>query len=570
VPKRRPQAMTNVTKRDRQAAGIAELVSLAGFVSSATPMPVLPVRLRRPAPAPVRAGGPDERPADAARRQRQEAGIAALLGIATEVSLERSEAATVLLPRLRPPAGADQPSPGVVGPETGAGWRRWKLVQARLQADHMVRNSLYLILSSGLQAALGFAFWIIVARLFSPGDVGEASSLISATTVLAFLALLGLNSTFVRYLPTAADKDALITAGLVLVAACGAGVALLYLLLTPVLAPRLAFVAHRPLLAASFVLLTAAAAVNLLTDSVFIAARKAGYNALMDGGVGGVTKVASSVILVGTGAYGLFCASAGGFATAALASLVLMTTALHWRPSFRNSFRAIKPVLRFTGANYAGNVLSMLPTLVVPLIVLDRLGAPSAAYYFVAFQMATLLYSASYAVAQASLAEGSHDGVDWLELLRRTRRVLMMLTLPACLGLVVVAHWVLLAFGTKYSQHGTTSLIMLALAAIPTAASGWLWPMLRLQGRLWALLMSAGVYAISICGLAWVLAPYGLGALSAAWPIGGLLGAAAAAVPQNASRHRRAGRTRGQGSVLPLRPAAPPPDPQVARAPAAS
>src|SRR5450759_909702 len=101
----------------------------------------------------------------------------------------------------------------------------------RLWTDHLVRNSLYLILSSGLQAALGFAFWIITARLFSTADVGRASSLISATTVISYLALLGLNSTLVRHLPTAPDRNALITAGLLLVAGCGAGIGLLYVCL---------------------------------------------------------------------------------------------------------------------------------------------------------------------------------------------------------------------------------------------------------------------------------------------------------------------------------------------------
>src|ERR1035441_187109 len=180
----------------------------------------------------------------------------------------------------------------------------------RLWTDHLVRNSLYLILSSGLQAALGFAFWIITARLFSTADVGRASSLISATTVIAYLALLGLNSTLVRHLPTAPDRDALITAGLLLVAGCGAGIGLLYVLLIPVLAPRLAFVQHQPALAAGFVLLTAAAAVNLITDSVFVASRKAGYNTLADGGIGGVTKVVSVVLLARPRAHRVFCAPA--------------------------------------------------------------------------------------------------------------------------------------------------------------------------------------------------------------------------------------------------------------------
>ena len=426
-----------------------------------------------------------------------------------------------------------------------------------LRTDHMVRNSLYLILSSGLQAALGFAFWIVTARLFSTADVGRASSLISATTVIAYLALLGLNSTLVRYLPTALDRDALISFGLLLVALCGAGIGLLFVLATPVLAPRLAFVEHQPALAAGFVLLTAAAAVNLLTDSVFIAARKAGYCALTDGAIGGAIKILSGMILAGTGAYGLFCASVGGFASAALASLVLMTTALHWRPSLRKPLQTLRPLLRFSGASYAGNVLCVLPPLVVPLIVIDRLGAPSAAYYFVAFQVATLLYSGAYAVGQTFLAEGSYTGADRRELLQRSRRVLTVSCLPACLVLVVAAHWALLAFGAKYSQHGTPSLILLAVAAMPIAANSWLWTVLRLSGQLRVLVLSNGVYAVAICGLAWLLAPTGLTGLTAAWPIGSLLSAALAALPSRApARHRRTAQTRPGSRAQPRRTAA--------------
>jgi O-antigen/teichoic acid export membrane protein len=429
-----------------------------------------------------------------------------------------------------------------VVPPMAAGLKRgpWRKARERLLADHMVRSSLYLTLSSGLQAGLGFTFWVITARLFSTASVGRAGSLIAATVVIAYLAQLGLNNTFIRYLPTASDRNALMTSGCLLVAMCGIGMGLMYLVLTPVLAPRLGFVAHSPAFAAGFVLMAGAGAVNVLTDSIFIAERKASCNALVDGGIGGVTKVSSGVILAGTGAYGLFCASAGGPLAACLASMILMTTALSWRPSLRRPLAALRPVLRFSGANYAGNVLSLLPMLVVPLIVLDRLGPSAAAYYFVAYQVATLLYSAGYALEQAFLAEGSQAGVSWRQLLRRSLRVLALLTLPACLLLAAAGHWILLVFGTRYSQHGTPSLILLAAAAIPLAANNWLMTVLRLSGRLRAIVVSSGVYAVAICGLAWFLAPHGLGVLTAAWPIGGLAGAgvAAASIPRYEPRHR--------------------------------
>jgi hypothetical protein len=144
----------------------------------------------------------------------------------------------------------------------------------------------------------------------------------------------------------------------------------------------------------------------------------------------------------------------------------------------------------------------------------------------------------------------------------------MVLCLPACLVLVVSARWVLLVFGTRYSQHAAPGLMLLAVAAVPIAANHWLWTVLRLSGRLRALVMSNGAYAIGICGLAWLLAPHGLSALTAAWPAGGLLGAVVAAALQHAPpRHRRTARTRRLGARLALRRAAPPPDHQVTQSP---
>lgn len=495
-------------------------------------------------------------PADAALRARQAQGLTALLAIAVHTSLAVSQASTSLVSaapaqpqvagarREPPPTAGDQAAQGPIG-----------ALRARLGTDHMVRNSLYLIISSGVQAGLGFAFWIVAARLFSTADVGRASSLISATVVIAYLALLGLNSTLVRYLPTAPDADSLISAGLMLVAACGAVIGLLYVLATPIIAPRLDFIEHHALFAIGFVVLTAAASVNLLTDSVFVASRRAGLCALTDGAIGGTCKIVSAVALAGAGAYGVFAASTGAFAASALVSIALIVIVLRCRPALRNPFATLMPLLRFSAANYVANILNLLPVLVVPLIVLDRLGARDAAYYFVAFQIATLLYSAAYAVGQAFLAEGSYAGTNRRELFKRSRRILVALYLPAVIVVILAARWVMLVFGAKYSQFGTSSLILLAVAAIPIAACNWSWTVLRLSGRLTAIVASSVVYTVAICALAWILAPGGLAFLSAAWPIGALAAALVASLtvalcpakaPSHAASRRgaRAGRRR--------------------------
>ena len=407
---------------------------------------------------------------------------------------------------------------------------RLRLLVTSLRTDYLVRNSLYLMLSSGIQAVLGFTFWIVMARLYSTDDVGIASSMISATSLITFFSLFGLNSTLLRFLPTAHNKHSLVTASFILVACLGAAIGLAYILLTPVIAPRLAFVEHQPGLIVGFVLLTSAAAVNLLTDSVFIASRKAAFCALTDGAVMGISKIIFGVILASAGAYGLYSAAVGGLAAAALVSIGLIVISFRWRPSFKRSFQALRPLLRFSGANYVANAIELLPTLVVPLIVLDRLGAQAAAYYFVAFQMAGLLYATVYAIEGSFMAEGSQADADWRAVRRRSRRFAIRLFVPGGVFLVLTAHWVLLAFGSKYSQHGTTSLELLAASVIPLAACNWSWTVLRLSNGLAALVVSNAIYSIAICVFAWILASRGLTALTAAWPLGSALAAVVAAV----------------------------------------
>ena len=171
--------------------------------------------------------------------------------------------------------------------------------------------------------------------MFSVSDVGKGSALISGAGLIGILALVGLNSGMGRYLPNARNRHALISSGIAVVAVIGTLGGLIYILLTPVIAPKLAFVEKSPVLTIGFALITAAAAVNTLTDVIFIASRKAKYTFFVDGVIGGFGKIALVSILAGAGAYGLFLASATGIVLATVASIVLIITALHVRIDLR-------------------------------------------------------------------------------------------------------------------------------------------------------------------------------------------------------------------------------------------
>ena len=54
------------------------------------------------------------------------------------------------------------------------------------------------------------------------------------------------------------------------------------------------------------------------------------------------------------------------------------------------------------------SVFNLLPILVVPVIVLGKLDSADAGYYFIAFQIASLLSGVAFAVTQSLLAEVGH------------------------------------------------------------------------------------------------------------------------------------------------------------------
>lgn len=391
----------------------------------------------------------------------------------------------------------------------------------RLRSDHLVANAFFLLTASALQGVLGMVFWVISARLYTPAQVGIGTALISATSLISALSTLGFGSTFVRWLPRASDPDAYIDTGLLL----SAGAALVfssgYLLLLPVIAPKLDFVRSAPWMFAGFVVFNIAAATNLLTDSVFIAKRSTSYNVITDGVGQGGTKVALAAVLFGVGSWGLFEATGLAAIVAVGLSLFFMIRRFGYRPRPIIRPAVVRETFSFAGASYVAALMDVIPTLTLPLVVLDRRGSAEAGYFYIAFAITTLVNNISYAMAASSFAEGSHGG-DFGHLVRRSGRILFGVVIPVGGLLAVLSHWVLLIFGTRYADHAQGALVMLALAVPAVALNQWTSVLLKLAGQLVELIITNTCYiGIAVLGLVW--ATRGIGWVGFAWLVGNLL-----------------------------------------------
>lgn len=414
--------------------------------------------------------------------------------------------------------------------------------------DHLVRGSAFLMAATLSASAIGFAFWLVAARLYTPAEIGVASTLISATTLIAYLSLLGLNNSLVRFLPTSGNRGPEVTQAVLVTAGIALVIATVYALVAPVIAPKLDLLSSDITNSVLFVALTAAAAANLLTDSVFVALRAAKYNLLVDGVIQSLIKVALVAPMVAFGAFGVFTAYGVGALFAVALSLVLLNKMLHIRPSL-GGLRTLRPYLGYSGGTYVSACLNLFPILAVPLIVLNAKGAEAAGYYFVAFQIAMLLNGVSFAVCESTFAEGAHDEGRLAHVARRSGRLVFTTQAAGALIVAIAAPVALSFFGSDYADQATDLLIVFAAGSIGVAFNTWTSTLLKLTpGGMGWLIGSHVVYAVVIIGGSQWLSDRSLVWLAVMWGVGNALCGLIASIGLIASRRRESAIWEGAGA----------------------
>ena len=369
-------------------------------------------------------------------------------------------------------------------------------------------------------ATFGFVFWLVAAHFYKPEQVGIASTLISSMNFIAYFCLLGFNSTFIRFLPHSKKRNEQIDTGLILILLTTIIVASIYVIAAPSFAPKLDLLHQHPIFGIAYVILCIGATINLVTDSVFIAYRAAVYNFFIDGVAGSSIQLLLPIALVSLGAYGIYAAQGIAATCAMVLSIIFMIKRFQYHPQLKINKTVLSEVLHYSFGNYIASLLNTAPTIILPIIVLDKLGAAPAGYYYLAFMMANVLYSVSYAVAQSLFAEGSTNEEDLKRLVRRAAKFTYALVIPASIGLVVLGPILLSFFGHTYSVHSKDLLYVLSAAGPVMGGVGICSIIMRITKRTKALVATNAIYLIVTCGSGLLWIHRGLVWAGAAWLLG--------------------------------------------------
>jgi O-antigen/teichoic acid export membrane protein len=390
-----------------------------------------------------------------------------------------------------------------------------------LRKNTLYTNALFLMLSTFTLAATGFLFWIFVTRSYDTAAVGLATTLLSVSGLLSLLGLAGLDTTLVRFLPTSERRNDYINSGYVIVTLLSIALAGVFGALLPLVSPSLSIL-DSPWAYIGFVMFTATSALVTLTSAVFLAFKQARYifmvNALL-----GVLKVLLALVVAPGDAMTIFVI-AGAAQVAGLAlGITWMKRTFDYRFLPRLHMDMLRVIKKFSVTMYAASILNLLPPTLLPLIIVYLTGPENAAYYYMAFTIASILYTIAYASMQSMFAEGSHNEAAMGAHIKKAARLIAILLLPATILMACLGNILLSIFGQEYAAQAGSLLQLFALSSLPVAVYSALGAVFKVTKNLAGIVGMNAAYTAVILGMSfWLMPVAGIVAVGWAWLAGNI------------------------------------------------
>lgn len=386
----------------------------------------------------------------------------------------------------------------------------------------LYKNAIFLMADRVAMSVLGFFFWMIIARFYSPEEAGFAAAIIPIISFLALLSRFGFGIGLVRFLPESGEKSRSVINSCLTISGIGAIlISLVFLLGLDFWSPELAFVRARWEFFASFIVFTVVFTLLSLMTQVFVARRKAKF-VLATTLIGGTRIVLPMIFAAYFGAFGVL--ASWGFAEmiAVLVGMLFFMAIVNpgYRPIPTLRWGVVKNMISYSAGNYVAAIFGMVPAATLPLLVLHQLGSENVAYYYIAYTIASFLFAITGAVSMSLFAEGSHYVRELGSNVRKALKLIFLLLVPTALFIVFFGDYLLLLFTSEYSEYGFALLQVFAIGSIFMVFNGVFLATRRVLKRMKPIIAIPAFNAFAIVGFAWAfLESHGLIGAAIGWTL---------------------------------------------------
>jgi O-antigen/teichoic acid export membrane protein len=333
----------------------------------------------------------------------------------------------------------------------------------RFFSESLFKNSAFLLINLAVGAVCGYASLTLITHVFSVRDVGLSATAVAAISLVTSITQFGVTWTIPRYLPITKDRIALINTLLTAVILATTFGSIIFLVLPYA---KSLWALGGVTFDIVFVIAACVSAGQTVLSAVLVADRASDKLAIL-GLIPNVTRVVAPPVFSFLGGLGAFMARIIADLFSVIPCGVLLARRGH---RFRVSLdrEVVHDVAKFAVGMYFATLIGGLPQLVLPLIVLSRVGAQQTAYWSIAISIGALLFSLPSIITQALLPEVSLRPTERRVLLARSVKLSTALIVPVLLIAFFCAPIGLAMFGRTYVSGALVPLRWLIIAGFIT------------------------------------------------------------------------------------------------------
>lgn len=297
-----------------------------------------------------------------------------------------------------------------------------------------------------IDAGIGFLFWILAARLYTIEDVGVATALISSLGLVIAFSRLGFDITIIRFMPSY-DHSRVFNTCLWITTGAAIAVSIIYLAAVDFISPEITFIKNY---AGLFILFAIVNAATITTGNALLAFRRADQKFVQNIIMGGRLLFLFPLVLFGS--LGIFYSLGLAYFAAAIYALLIIRQHITLSTKIDREFT--RNTFHFSFQNYIAGLLQVVPTLAMPILIVNLLTPQDAALYYIAFTIGTLVLIIPDALSTSFFVEGSH-GIDLKKGAIQTLAMNYLILVPAILLLIFFGDQLLGLFGKEYGAAFT-------------------------------------------------------------------------------------------------------------------
>jgi O-antigen/teichoic acid export membrane protein len=327
--------------------------------------------------------------------------------------------------------------------------------------DPLYRNSLFIMSNTGLVTLFNYLFWLLANKVTSSEHIGLATTAISSAAMIVAISRLGMDDSITRFLPQSKDSvgflNALILIMLLMTVMMIAG----FLVWLPHISPALLFI-KKWQYALLFIILIFLTSICNMQGTALVAIRRADL-ALLEYTI--LFLRIPLLFVMGTlGVFGIFLATDITYLVMLIVGIILMYRMGIARDLHIDLGQARKTI-KYSLSNYMASILYTAPTTLIPILIVNVIGARQQAYFYVAYSIAAFLFLVPDAIVASMFVEGSHER-PLKDTAYRSLRLALMILVPMVLATAFFGDDILLLFSHEYLAAAYQLLLLLAISSL--------------------------------------------------------------------------------------------------------